>query len=88
MPHPTQKPWDYVFNQRKPFWIIATLKDGTEVAGKYGPNSFASSAPAEEQIYLEETWLLNSDKGFDRPKNQTSGVILLSSELTSIELFH
>lgn len=88
MPHPTQKPWDYVFGQRKPYWVIAKLKDGTEVAGRYGQNSFASSAPAEEQIYLEEAWFLNEDKGFDRPKNQTSGIILLSSELVCLEFFH
>lgn len=88
IPHPTQKPWDYVFGQKKPYWVIAKLKDGTEIAGRYGTNSFASSAPAEEQIYLEETWFLNEEKGFDRSKNQTAGIILLSSELISVELFH
>ena len=35
------------------------LKDGTLIAGKYAGNSFASSAPADEQLYLEETWILN-----------------------------
>jgi hypothetical protein len=35
LPHPTEKPWDYVFQQRKQFWIIVTLKDGNKIGGKY-----------------------------------------------------
>lgn len=87
-PHPTQKPWDFVFSQRLTYWIIITLKNGEKIAGMYGPNSFVSSAPAEEQIYLEEYWLLNKDGGFDRPVEQTAGIIILSSEILSVELMH
>lgn len=85
-PHPTAKPWDYVFSQRKHYWMKVTLKDGTIVAGRYADKSFASSAPAEEQIYLEETWLLNAKGAFERKKNNTAGVIILSSEISHIEL--
>jgi len=85
-PHPTAKPWDYVFSQRKPYWVKVTLKDGTVVAGRYADKSFASSAPAPEQIFLEETWLLNYKGGFERPKNNTAGVIILSSDISYIEL--
>ncbi|MCX2781528.1 DUF6338 family protein [Microbulbifer thermotolerans] len=88
VPHPTQKPWDFVFGQRKAYWVIVNLKNGEKVAGMYGPNSFASSAPADEQIYLEQLWVLNEDDGFERPAEQTAGVIILSSEIKSIELIH
>ena len=88
VPHPTQKPWDFVFAQRGTYWIIVTLKNGEKIAGMYGPNSFASSAPAEEQIYLEEQWVLNDDGGFDRAVEQTSGIIIISSEIRSVELMH
>lgn len=86
-PHPTQKPWDYVFNKRVPYWIIVTLKDGTKIAGSYDENSFSSNAPAEEQLYLEEAWVLNYDGGFERPRVSTKGIIILSGEMVSIELF-
>ena len=86
-PHPTQKPWDYVFNQREPYWVIVTLKDGTKIAGSYDSNSFSSNSPAEEQLYLEETWVLNDDGGFERPRESTKGVIILSSEMAHVELF-
>ena len=87
VPHPTQKAWDFVFSKRRTYWIVITLKNGEKVAGMYGPNSFASSAPAEEQIYLEEKWLLNEKGGFDRPVKQTSGIII-SSEILSVEFKH
>ncbi|HBZ5598803.1 TPA: hypothetical protein OOF66_002534 [Morganella morganii] len=62
------------------------MKDGSVIAGRYAEKSFASSAPAPEQIYLEETWILNEKGGFERAKKQTAGVIILSSEISHIEL--
>ena len=87
--HPTQKPWDYVFSKREPYWAKVTLNDGTQIAGKYSENSFSSSSPAGEQIYLEETWLRNDKGGLERKKNQSAGVIIVS-EIAYIELmeFH
>ncbi|MCX6998843.1 MAG: DUF6338 family protein [Candidatus Sumerlaeota bacterium] len=84
--HPTQKPWDYVFSKREPYWIKIFLKDGTKIGGKYAGKSFTSSAPAEEQIYLEETWILNDKGGLERPKKRTAGVIITSKEISYIEL--
>jgi hypothetical protein len=86
VPHPAGKPWDYVFAQRKPYWVKVTLKNGTVIAGKYAENSFASSAPADEQIYLEETWLVNERGGFERKKNSTAGVIILADDIPYVEL--
>ncbi len=86
-PHPTSKSWDYVFSQRKPYWMKITLKNGSKIGGKFAEKSFASSTPAEEQIYLEEVWLLNDKGGFDRPKNETEGIIIMSSEILYVEFF-
>jgi len=88
IPHPTQQAWDFVFGQRQCHWIIVTLKSGRKIAGKYGSNSFASSGTSDEQIYIEEQWLLNSDEGFERPVEQSSGVIVLSSEIDTVEFFY
>lgn len=88
LPHPVSKPWDYVFGRRRPHWAIVHLADGTKVAGRYGSRSFASSAPAPQQIYLEETWLLNEDGGFERPRVDSAGVLVLSADIVSIELLH
>ncbi|SRR6056297_3657536 len=86
-PHPTQKPWDFVFSQRKPYWVKIILNDGTKIAGRYAGYSFASSSPAEEQIYLEESWILNEKLGFERPKKRSAGVIVMANEISHVELF-
>lgn len=85
-PHPTIKPWDYVFSNRREYWMIVTLKNGTKRGGKYGSESFVSSYPADEQIYLEEEWLINKDGGFDRIVEQTEGIIIMPSEIALVEL--
>lgn len=88
LPHPTRKPWDYVFSQRKPYWVIVTMKDGEKIAGLYGDKSFASSAPAAEQLYLEKTWVLNKDDGFERERVDSAGVIILSSDILKVEFYN
>lgn len=87
LPHPVSRPWDFVFSKRRPYWIIVTFKDGKQVAGKYANQSFSSAAPAPEQIYLEETWVLNENGGFERPRNESAGLLILGSEVRTVELF-
>lgn len=86
-PHPTLMPWDYVFSQKKPYFLIITLLNGEKIGGYYGPSSFASSFPAKPQIYLEKEWIINSQGGFEREVNNTSGVLILSSEIQSINYY-
>lgn len=87
LPHPTECAWDYVFGKRIPRWVIVVMRDGKKIAGKYGYNSFASSGSCKGQIYIEETWVLNPDGGFERPRDTTGGTLILSPEIESIEFF-
>lgn len=87
MPHPTAKPWDYVFGQQKPYWVVVTLKDGRQIAGRYAEESFASSPPAAEQLYLQEAWVLNSDGGFERPRVDSAGIMILAPDIVTVEFF-
>jgi len=84
-PHPIEKPWDFFFRQRKPHWVKITLNNGTIIAGKFYNRSFASSSPAEEQLYLEETWLLDDKGKFLRKINDTAGVLVLSKNISHVE---
>lgn len=87
LPHPTAKPWDFVFAQRKQYWAIVTLKGGKQHAGLYGANSFASSAPATEQIYLEQCWKMNAEGGLERKRDSSAGIIIVLPEIETIEFF-
>ena len=85
--HPIQKPWDWYFRKGEPCWVIVHLKDGRKIGGKYDENSFASSFPAEEQIYLEEIWRLDKKGAFIEQTERSKGMIIFKEEILSVEFF-
>lgn len=85
-PHPTEQAWDYIFSQRESYWLTITLKNGKIICGSYSENSFSSSSPYND-IYLEESWVVNKKGLFKRPKNRTNGVLILKDEISYIEFF-
>lgn len=86
--HPMPRPWDYVFGERKAYWVIVHLKDGKKIAGIYDTKSFASAFPEKEQIYLEEVWKLDDNGVFIEPIKRSAGIIILGEEIVSIEFFN
>ncbi|MDN5043127.1 DUF6338 family protein [Aliarcobacter butzleri] len=85
-PHPTEQAWDYIFSQRKSYWLKITLKNGKILCGKYSENSFSSSS-SHNDIFLEESWIINKKGWFKRAKNDTSGILILKDEISFIEFF-
>jgi hypothetical protein len=83
--HPVPKAWDRFFRQGKPCWVIATLKDGQVVAGLYGQNSFASSFPAEEDIYLERLCELSAEGKILRLSMRSLGAIIRMENVRLME---
>ena len=49
---PIPKAWDSYFSRGIPCWVLITLNDGTKIGGFWGPNSFVSSFPSPEDIYI------------------------------------
>lgn len=87
-PHPTGKPWDEYFSKKKTCWVIVNMNDGKKIGGSYGINSFASSYPYEEQIYIDEEWIINEEGSFDRRVEQTNGIIIFLKNADSIEFYY
>ncbi|HEJ2440308.1 hypothetical protein FEP39_05673 [Burkholderia multivorans] len=85
LPHPVDRAWDYVFGQREPFYLIITLTSGKRIGATYGSNSFASSYPADPEIYVEEAWDVDDTEGFIRRHVQTRGLLISGSTIESIE---
>lgn len=85
LPHPVDRAWDYVFGKREPFYLIITLTSGKRIGATYGPNSFASSYPAEPEIYVEEAWDVDDAEGFVRRHVKTRGLLISGSAIESIE---
>ena len=87
LPHPTGKAWDYVFQNAPESWVKVTLKDGTIIGGAYSGNSFASSSPEPMQLYLSEHWIMSEEGGFERKVNNTTGILILNSDIVTVEFF-
>ncbi|MCX6674427.1 MAG: DUF6338 family protein [Methanothrix sp.] len=82
---PSSRAWDCVFKDLEPCWARIYLKDSNVIGGKFGNNSFASAYPYEEQIYLEEIWILDEDGEFQEPLPGSKGMIILHDEIKAIE---
>jgi hypothetical protein len=54
----------------------------------HSTSSFASNSPTSEQLYLEETWVINDEGGFERPRNESAGVIIVGADIATVELFN
>lgn len=78
--------WDYLFSQRKPYWIIVTMKNGRHIGGNFGKNSYAPSFPNEKDIYIEECWRLDKDGSFVKKIENSAGILIPREEISTIEL--
>jgi hypothetical protein len=85
--HPTPGAWDYLFGRREQFWAIVHLKDLRRIGGRFGIQSFASSSPAEPQIYLEEAWKLDDSGAFLAPVERSRGILIMADGIAAVELF-
>jgi len=85
--NPTKSAWDSFFSRRESYYVIVTLKNGKRIGGKYGLNSYSSTYPNPEGLYLEEVWKLNNKNGFDEIVDQTEGILISENEISTIEFY-
>jgi hypothetical protein len=85
--HPIPRAWDFLFSQQKQQGVVVTLLDGTKVAGFMGTNSFASSAPNAEDLYLEQVYALNSGILTTEPVPNSGGVWIQGNQIRFVEFY-
>lgn len=85
---PAKRLWDWFFLQKQCVWVIVNLKNGGKIGGIFATNSYASSFPLKEQLYLEKVWKLNDKGEFECPIKASKGVILVGDEILSLEFFN
>ncbi|CAM6751292.1 DUF6338 family protein [Enterobacter hormaechei] len=85
LPHPMARAWDYFFSTNQCCWVLVTLKNGKKYGGLYSYNSFATSRPEPEQLYLEKHWALDEEGDFDHELTDTLGILILTNEIESVE---
>ncbi len=81
------KAWDYHFGKEEPYWVLITLKDGKKIGGFLGTHSFASSFPAEEDLYIEELWVIDEEGKFKERIENSGGCLIRRNDINFIEFF-
>jgi hypothetical protein len=84
--HHAPTAWDYAFTRLKVApYVLVTLSDGSQVAGRYGKGSFAASSPDERDLLICE--MFDSDH---RPWAQISpprSILLCGRDIRFVEFF-
>jgi hypothetical protein len=76
--------WDFFFNKREPYWVVAILKDGSRIYGLYGLQSFAGDEPGQRDLYLEAAYR-PTDNGEWAPAEDTGGVFIAAEQIAVLE---
>ncbi|MBF0273925.1 MAG: hypothetical protein HQK84_01700 [Nitrospinae bacterium] len=77
--------WDWYFSQKPNSLLRVHLKDGTDIIGYFGGDSYATSYPNEGSIYLEKVYTIDND-GLKLIEN-SNGVLIAKDQYTSIEFY-
>lgn len=80
--------WDYAFNRTTTgSYLLVTLTDGSQVAGRMAEPSFASSDGAERDLLIGEVWAIGEDRQWS-PSHPKRGILLKASDIRYIEFFN
>jgi hypothetical protein len=86
--HRTQTSWDFAFNHEQDLLLVVGLKDGSRVAGYYGPRSHSGYGTRTRDLFLEERWDISEDDGsISRPpvERHSVGIWIDSDEIRTVD---
>jgi hypothetical protein len=83
----TPTAWDHYFSREEVCFALLHLKNGEMTGGLYCSNSFASSYPEKEDLYLEELWKVDEKGVFTEKVENTNGLSVNFEEIHYIEFF-
>ena len=79
--------WDYAFAARpRNIFLLVTLRDGAQVAGRWSDGSFASSSRDERDLLIGEVWQATDDEGWTALQPSRS-ILISGGEIKHIEFF-
>ncbi|MBS2936853.1 hypothetical protein KDN32_03735 [Nocardioides sp. J2M5] len=78
--------WDVAFQGARVGFVRARMADGTWVAGYYGPNSYASSHPDPQNLFLELAFAVDSTGKIGEPIVGSAGVVIDCRNALVVEL--
>ena len=79
--------WDYFFRQGHSCFVLVHLKDGKVIGGLYNGESFASSYPESQDIYLGEVWKVDEQGRFQSRIDATMGALVNHGVIDYLEFY-
>lgn len=83
--YPNKTAWDDFFKRQHECWILFHLKDGKMLGGYFGEKSYASTYPQQPEIYVEETWRVDSRGEFFEKVEGTLGMVIRQADCERLE---
>ena len=71
--NPVPLAWDHFFGKGEPCFVLVHLKNGNVLGGLYTGESFASSYPEPQEIFLSEVWKVDEAGRFQHKIEETKG---------------
>ncbi len=84
--HPIPTAWDYFFSTTTPVWVLVTLRDGYQIAGRFGTRSFASSDPSERDLFVESIYRIE-DQGPWTEVPMNEGIWIRGDDIRNVEFW-
>lgn len=85
--HPIPLAWDHFFGRRRHCFVLVHLKNGNVIGGLYSGDSFASSYPERQEIYLSEVWRVDGRGRFQSKVDATRGVLVSHDVIEYLEFY-
>lgn len=84
--HPIPTAWDFSFYDTHSLWVLVTLKDGSQVGGFFGVDSFASSDQNERDLYIQKIYRVMDEGPWQEIPNN-KGILIKGNEIRNIEFW-
>jgi hypothetical protein len=86
-PSPTPSDWAFSGSPDDHYYVCFHRKEGKDVGGYFGENSFAASSANGQEIYVEEVWRLDEGGRCIERVEGTRGAIVHREDCDLIEFF-
>jgi hypothetical protein len=86
--HRVATSWDFAFDSEQDHLLVITLKDGSRVAGYYGPESHSGYGTKTPDLFLEERWDFSEDgTRLEGPSPGNVGIYVPADQIVAVEQY-
>lgn len=85
--HPIPRAWEHFVKNHRQCWYLFHLKKGGMVGGYFAENSYASTYPQDQEVYVEHVWRVDENGEFLEKVEGTLGCLIRLAECERVEFF-